>query len=80
MELIGPLKPEISTPKTPRRQGGMMVFCNGIEYNTLVSAMCSTGKYDMKETKLRSSHWNKIRKVIQRGENYLYDGDEYSMI
>ncbi len=68
------------TRKSPIRQGGMKVSCNGVDFTTLVAAMCSTGKYDMKETKLRSSHWNKIRKVIQRGETCLYDGDEYSMI
>ena len=62
-----------------KRQGGMKVKCNGMDYKTLVDAMCSTGKYDMKETKLRSSHWNKIRKVIQSGIECVYDGDTYNM-
>ena len=63
-----------------KRQGGMKVSCNGNDYQTLVGAMCSTGKYDMKETKLRSSHWNKMRKVIQSGNECVYDGDVYKMI
>ena len=64
-----------------KRQGGMKVSCNGNDYQTLVGAMCSTGKYDMKETKLRSFHWNKIRKQIQAPPyRCAYDGDFYEMI
>ena len=47
-------------PKTGsklKRQGGMKVICNQLQYQTLVAAMVSTGKYDAKETKLRSFHW-----------------------
>jgi hypothetical protein len=62
-----------------KRQGGMTVSVDGVQFKTLVAAMVSTGLYDDHETKLRSFHWNKIRKVIQKGLECSYEGHSYKM-
>ena len=80
-DFVGP-RQETVKPKTEsklKRQGGMTVSVDGVWLKTLVAAMVSTGLYDDHETKLRSFHWNKIRKVIQKGQECVYEGHSYKM-
>jgi membrane protein involved in colicin uptake len=73
-------EPKPKTESKLKRQGGMKVTINNIEYSNLTAAMVSTGKYDLTDTKERAKAWNKIRKVIQAGNECIYDGDSYKMI
>ena len=73
-------KVEPKTGSKLKRQGGMKVKINGSEYSNLTAAMVSTGKYDLTDTKERAKAWNKIRKVIQAGQECEYAGDVYEMM
>lgn len=73
-------RPVLKSPKKISRQGGIKVLCNGNPFKTLVDAMISTGKYDLVETQLRTSHWNQIRKGIKNSGVFTYRGDEYESL
>lgn len=73
-------KPVLKPAKKISRQGGIKVLCNGNPFKTLVDAMISTGKYDLVETQLRTSHWNQIRKGIKNSGVFTYRGDEYESL